>query len=147
MKHINESIIGRRGTSYQKYELTNEIFNWDGHTLYHIKALKNIPSKNIKKGEFGGWIESYDNLDQKGDCWVDENAWVISNAKVCGNAWAFGNALIRDNAKLYGNACVYGHADVHGNAEVYGNADVHGNAEICGTAKVDYGANSGKITK
>jgi NDP-sugar pyrophosphorylase family protein len=162
MKHINESIIGRRGVDYhdyQKYELANEPILFMGHTLYRIKALKSIPSKNVKKGDLGGWVESYNNLDQKGDCWVADDAYVYSNAEVSGNAKVYGNANVYGNAKVFDNAEVYdaaqvngyahvfGNAKVYGRAEVYGDAQVFGNAEICSSAKVDYYINSRKITK
>lgn len=136
MKHIHESIIGRKGVGYQKYELTNETCKtYHGEILYRIKALKGIPLMKVKKGDLGGWIESYDNLDQKGDCWVADDAWVYGEAQVYDNAKIYGNAVVCDRAKVYGNAKVYGYA------QIYGDAKVHGDAEV------DYKVNSGKITK
>lgn len=37
-------------------------------TLYSIRALRDFG--DVKAGDFGGWIESEDNLSQAGDCWV-----------------------------------------------------------------------------
>ena len=120
-----------------KYELTDEtIKTLDGKTLHHIKALKDIPSKKVKKGDLGGWIESYNNLDQKGDCWVADNAWVCENAKVYGNAKVFEYARVYGNAKVCGDAYVYGDAAVYDTAEVYGNAEVYSFAKVLGKAKV-----------
>lgn len=156
MKHINESIIGRRGVDYhdyQKYELANEPILFMGHTLYRIKALKSIPSKNVKKGDLGGWVESYNNLDQKGDCWVADDAYVYSNAEVsgdaevCGNANVYGNAKVFDNAEVCGNAWVYDNAQVYDKAKVYGDAEVCGNAKVYGSAKVNYEVNKGTVNK
>lgn len=156
MKHINESIIGRRGVDYhdyQKYELANEPILFMGHTLYRIKALKSIPSKNVKKGDLGGWVESYNNLDQKGDCWVADDAYVYSNAEVSGNAKVYGNANVYGNAKVFdnaevcGNAWVYDNAQVYDKAKVYGDAEVCGNAKVYGSAKVNYEVNKGTVNK
>lgn len=61
-----------------KYELTNEVKEYNGITLHRIKATKNFGSVNA--GDLGGWIESEDNLSQGND------AWVCDNAEVCGNA-------------------------------------------------------------
>ena len=165
MKHIHESIIGRKGSGYQKYELTDEPVKIGGKILYHIKALNDIPSKGVKKGDLGGWVESYDNLDQTGNCWVGGAAIVFGNAKVCGDAevydeaWIFGsakvygNAIVHDSARIYGDAQIYDDAEVYGSALVYDNAHVHGKSKVCGyaevygTAKVDYNMNRGSVKK
>ena len=159
MKHIQESIIGRRGSSYLKYDLTNESSYQFGSTVYRIRALRSIPSQKVKRGDHGGWIESYDNLDQKGDCWVADDACVLNNAKVYGDAKVYDDAKVFDNTEVYGNAQIYGCAELIENAKVYGDAkvfdyaqvsgdaEVCGNAEVYGSASVDYDINSGKITK
>ena len=142
----------------KKYKLTEETINVNGKTLYRIKSLKDFG--NVKKGDKGGFIENEENLSQRGDCWVYDNAKVYNNAKVFdyadiyGNAEIFGNAIVGGNARVYGNAKVYHYAMVYDNAEVcdnaiisgnaevyhdaavYGNARVFGNAEICGKAEI-----------
>ena len=48
-----------------KYEiLEDEFIELNGRKLYRIKALKNFC--HIEKGEVGGYIESEQNLSQKG---------------------------------------------------------------------------------
>ena len=41
---------------------------------------------HIFKGDFGGLIEQENNLSQKDDCWVFDNAKVFDKAKVYGKA-------------------------------------------------------------
>ena len=94
----------------KKYELTDETIDVLGITLHRVKALKDFD--DVKKGEFGGYVESEHNLSQAGNCWV------------------YGNA------RVYGNACVYGNAQVYDNACVYGNAWVYDNAKVCGDAMI-----------
>ena len=136
----------------KKYELSNITIEFNGVTLYRIKALKDF--SDVKAGDLGGWVEKEDNLSQSGDAWIGGDAKVYGNAVVCDNAKVFGkakvhdNAFVRDNAWVYDNAQVYGRAKVFGNAvvfvnaEVYDHADVYchamafGNAEICGNAGV-----------
>ena len=65
-----------------KYELTSETLQYVGHTLYRIKALKDFGS--IKAGQFGGWIESEENLSQADNAWVYNNAKVFDKARVYG---------------------------------------------------------------
>lgn len=105
-----------------KYKLTEESITWQGRTLYRIECV--TPFNNVKAGEKGGYVESEDNLSQKG------NAWVFDDARV------YDNACVYDNARVYGNAWVCGNAEVCGNARAYGNAEVYGNAVVCGNAKV-----------
>ena len=69
----------------KKYELTTETKQFNGITLYRIKAL--ITFSSIVSGTLGGFIEKETNLTQDG------NAWVYGNALVYGNAWVYGNAL------------------------------------------------------
>ena len=136
----------------KKYELTSETIEFNGSTLYRIRAIKSF--SDVKAGNLGGWIEKEENLSQMGDTWVYSNAKVFGNAKVygnakvLGNAEVYGNAVVCDNAMVYGNSEVYGNAkvydyawvydksSVHGNARIRDYAEVHNNAEICGNAVV-----------
>ena len=68
-----------------------------GVELFRIKAL--ISFGNVKKGEFGGYVEKEENLNHSG------NAWVYGDARVYGDAWVYGNA------EVYGDARVSGKAD------------------------------------
>ena len=82
-----------------KFELTEEfIVNNSGIILYRIKALKDF--SDVKKGDFGGYVQQERNLSQFG------NAWIYDNAKVFGDAKVFGEALVFGDAKVYGNAQV-----------------------------------------
>ena len=141
----------------KKYELTNKIKNWYGHTLYQIRALKNFGA--VKAGELGGWIETEYNLSQNGDCWIYDNAAVYRRASVCNNAVVHNNAVVCDNAVVCGRAVVCGNATVHNNAIVCENAiicddaticdaaGVSGNVVICGKARVgDFAGVDGNAT-
>ena len=117
-----------------KYTLTDETIYVDGRTLYRIKALKDFG--DVKKGDKGGYVESYANLAQNGDCWVADNAQVYNNAVVYDTALVYLDARVYDNAEVYGDANVYYNAKISGNAKVYGGAKVYGDAEVCGDARV-----------
>ena len=62
----------------KKFELTGNIKNHFGITLYQIRALKDFD--NISKGDLGGWVEKEENLSQDGLSWVYGNARVYGNA-------------------------------------------------------------------
>ena len=112
-----------------KYKLSEETLEIDGHVLNRIIALRDFGE--VKKGDIGGWIEGQENLSHDDDCWV------------CGEATVYGDAKVYDDAKVYGNAEVYGDAEVYcdatvcGNAKVCGEAMVYGEATVCGNAKVE----------
>ena len=114
--------------------------------MFRIKALKDF--SNVSKGDLGGYVKSYYNLSQFGDCWVydkasvytyarvSENAVVKDEAQVYGIAIVFGNAIISEQSNVFGNARVFGNAQVSGNAKVYEKAVVFGNARVFGSALV-----------
>lgn len=130
----------------EKYRLTDETIDFCDATLYRIEALRNFGS--IKAGDKGGFVQSYHNLSQEGDCWIHgeakvfgnakvyENAQVFGSAEVCGYASVKGDAFVFGRAEVYGWAKVFGKAQVFGDAKVYGNAFVHGDAEVYDKAEV-----------
>ena len=93
----------------KKFELTTNTKVFLGKKLFQIRAM--VSFGDVEAGDVGGYVEKEENLSQKG------NAWVYDNAKVCGDARVYGNA------NVYGNAWVYGNAKVCGDANVCGNAD------------------------
>lgn len=97
----------------KKFELTNDfIINDLGIKLYRIKALKDF--SDVKKGDFGGYIQRERNLSQLGDAWVYGDAQVFGDAEIYGNAWVYGNAEIYGNAQVFGNAWIYGNTRFFG---------------------------------
>ena len=83
----------------KKYEIIEtDPISVDGKTLYRICALKSFGS--VKRGDLGGYVASYRNLDQLGDAWVS------------------------GDARVYGGARVYGDARVSGDAQVSGQMDI-----------------------
>src|ERR1700731_2450176 len=93
----------RRGE--RKYELVpDQQIMVAGTTLYRIRALKDFG--NVKAGDLGGFVRSEDNLSQRGDCWIDDDAQV------------YDAAVISDDAQVFGRARVYGHARVYNKGQV-----------------------------
>ena len=123
----------------KKYELLkDDCINYEGRTLYRIKALRDFGY--IKKGKLGGYIQSENNLSHEGECWVYGNAKVYEDARV------FGNAKVFMNARVYGNAKVFGEAEVYDNAEVYGNSKIFENAEVYVNAVINKGRIIGRVS-
>ena len=88
----------------KKYILTDEKIKFQGKTLYRIQAVKTFQygGKKIRKGSLGGFVESYDNLSQDGNCWIFDDAKVL------------GQAFVRSHAAVCDNACIYDHAEICG---------------------------------
>lgn len=72
--------------------------------LYRIESLKDF--KDVKKGDLGGYIESEDNLSQKGDCWIYDKSFVLSSAKVIDNAIVKNGSVLQSSAIIRNNALV-----------------------------------------
>lgn len=106
----------------KKYELTDETMDFNGKTLYRIRALKDFG--NVKKGNLGGYVESEKNLSHDGNCWI------YDKAKVYGNANVFNDAKVFDNAQVFGNAKLFYNAKACGDAKVFNYARIGGDALI-----------------
>ena len=91
-------------------------------SYYRPKALKDF--SDVTNGDLGGFITSYHNLSQKGDCW--------NNAKVFGNAKVYDNTVISDNAKIFDDAQIFD------NVRVLGNSQIKNSNRIHGTLIIDY---------
>lgn len=89
----------------QKYTILTDVTTEYAHrTLYRIKALRDFG--NVKAGDIGGWVESYNNLSQEGNCWIYDDAKVYDKATVSDNAGIHSYAEIFGFAKVYQNASV-----------------------------------------
>ena len=100
----------------RKYEMTNITMEFEGRTLYRIRALKDF--SNVEKGELGGWIQTEDNLSQEGDCWIYNNAKCI------------------DNARMYDNSCMYDNSEMRGNSKMHNYSEMHDNSRMCGSSEI-----------
>lgn len=102
----------------KKYEIT-DIAHPDNPNLHRIRAVTDL-TEDVLAGMFGGYVESYDNLDQEGRAWISKDAIACENAVVCGDA------VLTDHAVAKG--CAY----VGKNATVMGDATVQDDVIVCG---------------
>lgn len=125
-----------------KYKLSNETKTFEGKTLHRIISFKNFiialndgRQRKVYVGDYGGWVESEDNLAQIGDCWIFDDA-IVCDCGFCGQ-----DAVIEDYALVKDHACVRHNSLVSGKAVIEGNADVldaiiKDNAIISGDATI-----------
>ena len=52
----------------KKYEIT-DIAHPDNPNLHRIRAVTDL-TEDVLDGMLGGYVESYDNLDQEGRAWI-----------------------------------------------------------------------------
>jgi acyl-[acyl carrier protein]--UDP-N-acetylglucosamine O-acyltransferase len=108
-------------------------------TLFRVRYLIDIPTRNVFINQLGGYIERESNLSHSGDCCVCENARVYGNANVSGNARVGGYASVFGDSRIYGNACVFGNVRIFENAHLWadtiirGDCNIYGNAQVCGS--------------
>ena len=126
--------------------LDDETLEHNGRTLYRIQAIKDFAK--VKSGDKGGWVQSENNLDQEGNCWlyreaksydtsyITDDVEVFGNAEIYGDAQLWGFAKIGWNTKIYDDAKVYGHAMLFDNIEICNNAIVHDYAQLSSDIKV-----------
>ena len=104
----------------KKYEIT-DIVHPDNPNLHRIRAVTDL-TENVLAGMLGGYVESYDNLDQEG------RAWISADASLVGSEMCIRDRVLTDHAVAKG--CAY----VGKNATVTGDATVQDDAIVCGGA-------------
>ena len=117
----------------KKYEIT-DIAHPDNPNLHRIRATQDL-TEEILAGMLGGYVESYDNLDQTGLAWIEEDAIACKNAVVCGDAILTDHAVANGCAYVGKNAAVTGEATVQDDAIVCGGV-VMGKSCVCGFAVI-----------
>ena len=117
----------------KKYEIT-DIAHPDNPNLHRIRAVTDL-TEDVLKGMLGGYVESYDNLDQEGRAWISEDAIACENAVVCGDAVLTEHAVAKGCAYVGKNATVMGDATVQDDAIVCGGA-IMGKSCVCGYAVI-----------
>lgn len=75
-------------------KLSNPVQDIDPHTMFQLKALRDIPLYNVKKGDLGGFVYDASTLSHEGACWVGGQAQAIYNVRISGNALIDGNAAV-----------------------------------------------------
>ena len=106
---------------------------------YKLKAIKDF--SDVPKGKVEGFVMSYHNLSQTGDCWIYCRATVIDDAKVSENAKIKEFAYVSGKAKIFGNAIVSGNAVILDNSKIFDNAQVSEYAQVCDIAQIYGNAN------
>src|SRR5260364_227446 len=69
----------------KKYELLkDDCIEYDGRTLYRIRALRDF--RGMMKGDVGGYTEKEENLSHEREAWVSGNAQISGDARIDGNS-------------------------------------------------------------
>ena len=127
----------------KKYEIT-DIAHPDNPNLHRIRAVTDL-TEDVLAGMLGGYVESYDNLDQEGRAWISEDSIACENAAVCGDAVLTDRAVAKGCAYVGKNATVMGDATVQDDAIVCGGDEQTMCAPIIdGSARI-YGEISGNV--
>lgn len=113
----------------KKYELTDQY--WSG--LRRIRSLVEIPGR-VKAGEFGGFVESEDNLSHEGACWIGDNSKAYGNSRVKDSATMRGYSEIWDSSILEGDSVVVDRAVIRDRSTCSGNSLIKDSALIAGTS-------------
>ena len=117
----------------KKYEIT-DIAHPDNPNLHRIRAVTDL-TEEVLAGMLGGYVESYDNLDQEGRAWISEDAIACENAVVCGDAVLTDHAVARGDAYVGNNAMMTDHAIAQDDAAICGGL-LTGKSCVCGYAVI-----------
>lgn len=112
-----------------KYALVPHLNKQFGkNTIYRIMALRDFG--DVKQGDIGGYVSSFDNLSEFDNCWIYNDAIVTDDARVQNNAKVYGGTIM-ENATIFDNARIIGNVVVSGTSSVSKNAWIHADEEIC----------------
>lgn len=117
------------------FELTEESREYEGRTVYRIRALVDLPHHNVKAGDLGGFVSGTHNL--RDEAWVADEAIVCDRAALYGRALAKDNAVVEESAGAFSNAIISNHGRMHGYSTLEGNAQIKGMATMGGDARMD----------
>jgi len=115
---------------------------YDTGVNYQIRALKDIESMGIRKGDLGGYVNDKDNLSQEGNCWIFNdsrmfnNSRMYDNSKMHNNSMMFNNSEMHDNSEMYDNARMYNNSKMHNNTVMFNNSEMHDNSEMYGKSRM-----------
>lgn len=123
-----------------KYEIdkTKYKIEDDGVIVYRVRATREIvlADRVIKPGDYGGYVESEDNLAQNRNCWIMGDTVVRDNAKVCGEALVI-DSVVKDDATICDFTTIV-------NSLIGGNAEIYDRASILGSLVADNAVVAGK---
>jgi hypothetical protein len=117
----------------KKYEIT-DIAHPDNPNLHRIRAVTDL-TEDVLAGTLGGYVESYNNLDQEGRAWISEDAIACENAVVCGDAVLTDHAVAKGCAYVGNSAMMTGHAIAQDDAAICGGL-LTGKSCVCGYAVI-----------
>ena len=92
-------------------------------------------TEDVLAGMLGGYVESYNNLDQEGRAWISADAIACENAVVCGDAVLTDHAVARGDAYVGNNAMMTDHAIAQDDAAICGGL-LTGESCVCGYAVI-----------
>ena len=109
--------------SNNKYEITDIVGYRFKKKVYRIRALKDFG--DVKKGDLGGFVSSYENLSQYGDCWIYNDAAVIDNALLENDSTVHNMTIVYDNSIIRGKSKVYNSTRICGSSYI-NNSNIFG---------------------
>lgn len=112
----------------KKYKLTDITTEFEGRTLYRIRALKSF--SDVKVGDLGGWVSSENNLSQYDNCWVYDNAMCMDNSRMFDNSKMYYNAIMYDDSRMYDYSEMHDNAKMFNNAKMFDRSKMFGHSEM-----------------
>ena len=117
----------------KKYEIT-DIAHPDNPNLHRIRAVTDL-TEDVLAGMLGGYVESYNNLEQEGRAWISEDAIACENAVVCDDAVLADHSVAKGCAYVGNNAMMTDHAIAQDDAAICGGL-LTGESCVCGYAVI-----------
>jgi len=113
----------------------------DGVVVYRIRSRRGFFTKSgfVEEGEYGGYVQSEENLSKNRTCWIYGDSVVRDNARVCGEAVVFDSVI--DKSAVLSDLCLVASSYITDYAVVSGKTSVldsmvSGNAIVSGPTRL-----------
>ena len=111
----------------------------DGTILHRIQALKtfwDVLGNIVAKGDFGGWVQSEDNLSHEGRSWIHNEARAYGKSRVLDDATLHDRAEISDQVVISDTSAMYDYSSAMDSARISGDTRMMDFASIQDTAQI-----------
>lgn len=87
-----------------KYHLTDNMEFYEGKVVYQIRACRDFG--DVKNGDLGGWVTSHASLSHEGNCWIDDQSYLIGDNIRIGEDAVLKNTIVTGRVIILGSSLI-----------------------------------------
>ncbi|WP_314020833.1 hypothetical protein [Mogibacterium diversum] len=131
-----------------KFELTADTIDYEGETLYRIRALEDFA--DVRKGDLGGYVASANNIPNVAPhtAWVYDDSILAGTSMIIGSGKVMESSILKGDASITEGAIVTHHSVIKDKSVIIGSVYIHNKSVIRDAARIEsYGRDRRLIIK